>query len=95
MNETLKRCLVFLGILVVCIVVYIYRSPHKTPREKMAAIAGAKPYSKAVSEGDLKSLPPGEYICTVPNISGQVPVSTSCEAVQNMDPEERRNLCRD
>ena len=56
MNETLKRCLVFLGILVVCIVVYIYRSPHKTPREKMAAIAGAKPYSKAVSEGDLKSL---------------------------------------
>ena len=46
MNETLKRCLVFLGILVVGIVVYIYRSPHKTPKEKMAALATAKPYSK-------------------------------------------------
>ena len=43
MNETLKRCLIFLGILVVGIVVYIYRSPHKTPRERMAALAGAKP----------------------------------------------------
>jgi hypothetical protein len=95
MNETLKRLLFFLGILVVGIVFYIYRSPHKTPREKMGALAGAKPYSKAASEGDLKSLPPGKYICTVLNISGQVPVSTSCEAVQNMDPEERRNLCRD
>ena len=87
--------LIFLGILVVGIVVYIYRSPHKTPKEKMAALARAKPYSKAASEGDLKSLPPGKYICTVLNISGQVPVSASCEAVQNMDPEERRNLCRD
>lgn len=61
----------------------------------MGALAGAKPYSKAAPKGDLKSLPPGKYIRTVIYISGQVPVSTSCEAIQNMDPEERRNLCRD
>jgi hypothetical protein len=95
MNETLKRLLIFLGILVVGIVFYIYRSPHKTPREKLGALAGAKPYRNAASEGDLKSLPAGKYVCTVTNISGQVPVSTFCEAVQNMDPEERRNLCQD
>jgi hypothetical protein len=95
MNETLKRCLIVLGILVVGIVVYIYRSPHKTPREKMAALAGAKRYSEAASEGDLKSLPPGKYICTVLTISDQVPVSTSCEAVQYMDSDERRDVCRD
>src|ERR1700739_2821705 len=80
MHETLKRLLIFVGILVLGIVFYIYRSPHKTPREKMGALAGAKPYSKAASEGDLKSLPPGNYISPVMNISGQVPVSTSCEA---------------
>ena len=60
MNETLKRLLIFLGILVVGILVYIHRDPHKTPREKMGVLAGAKSYSKAASEGDLKSLPPGE-----------------------------------
>ena len=60
MNETLKRLLIFLGILVIGI--YIYRGPHKTPREKMGALAGAKPYSKAASEGDLKSLQPGKYV---------------------------------
>lgn len=95
MNETLKRLLIFLGILVVGIVIYIYRSPYRTPREKMGALAGAKPYSKAAAEGDLKSLPPGKYMCTVLNISGQIPVSTSCEAIQEMDPQERHNLCRD
>ena len=95
MNETLKRFLIFLGILVVGIVIYIYRNPYKTPREKMGVHAGAKPYSKAASEGDLKSLPPGKYICTVLNIGGQVPMSTSCQAVQDMDPQERHNLCRD
>ena len=95
MNETLKRLLIFLGILLLGILVYIYRSPHKTPREKMGVLAGAKPHSKAASEGDLKSLPPGKYVCTVLNISDQVPVSVSCESVQDMDPEERHNLCRD
>jgi hypothetical protein len=55
MNETLKWLLIFLGILVVGILVYIHRDPHKTPREKMGVLAGAKPYSKAASEGDPKS----------------------------------------
>ena len=95
MNENSKGLLIFLGIVVVLIVTYIYRSPHKTPKQKMDALAGAKPYSKAASEGDLKSLPPGKYICTVVNISGQIPVSTSCEAVQDMDAQQRQNLCRD
>jgi len=95
MNETLKRLLIFLGLLVVGILVYIHRSPHKTPREKMGVLAGAKPYSKAVSEGDLEALPPGKYVCVTLNVSDQVPVSISCEAVQDMDPEERHNLCRD
>ena len=95
MSKTLKRLLIFLGLLVVSLLVYIHRTPHKTPREKMAVLAGAKPYSKAASEGDLKSLPPGKYVCTVLNVSDQVPVSISCEAVRDMDPEERHNLCRD
>ena len=95
MNETLKRLLIFLGLLVVGILVYIQRSPYKTPREKMGGLAGAKPYSRAASEGDLKSLPPGKYVCTVLNTSDQVPMSISCEAVQDMDPKERHNLCRD
>ena len=47
MNETLKRLLIFLGILVVGILVYIHRGPHKTPREKMGALAGAKPFHYA------------------------------------------------
>ena len=95
MTEILKRLLIFVIIVVFGIVLYIYRSPHKTPKQKLGALAGEKPYRKAVSEGTLKSLPPGKYICTVTNISGQVPVSTICEAVQNMDPEERRSLCQD
>jgi hypothetical protein len=86
--------LIFLGILVVGIVVYIYPKAHITPKDKMAALAGAKAYSKAASEGDLKSLPPGKYICTVLTIGDQVRVSTSCRAIQDMDPEERRDVCR-
>ena len=95
MNETSKGLLIFLGIVVVLIVIYIYRSPYKTPKQKMDALAGAKPYSEAAAEGDLKSLPPGKYICTVLNINGQVAVSTSCEALQDMDAQQRQNLCRD
>ena len=95
MNENSKGLLIFLGIVLVLIVIYIYRSPHKTPKQKMGALAGAKPYSKAASEGDLKSLPPGKYICTVVNVRGEVPVSTSCEALQDMDAQQRQNLCRD
>jgi hypothetical protein len=95
MSDRLKRWLIFLGILVVGIVVYIYPKARITPRDKMAALAGAKPHSKAASEGDLKSLPPGKYICTVLTISDQVQVSTSCRAIQDMDPEERRDACRD
>ena len=95
MSDRLKRWLIFLGILVVGIVVYIYPKARITPRDKMAVLAGAKAYSKAASEGDLKSLPSGKYICTVLTISDQVPVSTSCRAIQDMDPEERRSVCRD
>ena len=92
MSDRLKRWLIFLGVLVVGIVVYIYPKARVTPRDKMGALAGA---NKVASEGDLKSLPPGKYICTVLTISGQVRVSTSCRAIQDMDPEERRDVCRD
>lgn len=95
MNEILRRILIFISIFVVGVGLYIYRSPHKTPREKLGALVGAKPYRKAALEGDLKSLPSGKYVCTVTNTSGQAPVSTSCEAIQDMDPEERLKLCRD
>jgi hypothetical protein len=95
MSDRLKRWLIFLGILAVGIVVYIYPKARITPKDKMAALSGAKAYSKTAPEDDLKSLPPGKYICTVLTISDQVRVSTSCRAIQDMDPEERRAVCRD
>jgi hypothetical protein len=95
MSDRLKRWLIFVGVLVVGIVVYVYPKARITPRDKMGALAGAKAYSRVASEGDLKSLPPGKYICTVLTISDQVRVSTSCRAIQDMDPEERRDVCRD
>ena len=95
MSDRLKRWLIFLGILVVGIVVYIYPKARITPKEKMAALAGGQAYSGAASEGDLKSLPPGKYICTVLAISSQAQVSTSCKALHDMDADERREACRD
>ena len=60
MSDSLKRWLIFLGVVIVGIVVYIYPKARITPRDKMGALAGAKADVKASSEGDLKSLPPGK-----------------------------------